>query len=120
MLLYFSKSWAALPRWRLSWRLPGCPPRFRPPPCPPRPRLRPPCRLLIKCLRPYAVSYGPFASGRQGDANAPALTLSFRSHALARSERPIVSGLGQERSSADLERARPRTPDVVARMLNAK
>ena len=33
------------------------------------------------------MSYGPFASGRQGDANAPALTLSFRSHALARSER---------------------------------
>jgi len=43
-----------LPRWRLSWRLPGCPPRFCPR-CPPRPRRRPPWRLLIKCLRPYAV-----------------------------------------------------------------
>jgi hypothetical protein len=38
-----------------------------------------------------------------------ALTLSFRSKREAQSERPIVSGLGQERSSVDLERAWPRT-----------
>jgi hypothetical protein len=51
---------------------------------------------------------GPFASDRQGCAQASAaLTLSFRSQRLARSERPIVSGLGQERSSVNLERARP-------------
>jgi len=47
-----------LPRWRLSWRFPGCPPRFCPL-CPPRPRRRPPCRWLIKCLRPYAVILWP-------------------------------------------------------------
>jgi len=46
----------------LSWRLPGCPPRFCPL-CPPRPRRRPPCRLLIKCLRPYAVVLTPWPSG---------------------------------------------------------
>jgi hypothetical protein len=53
-------------------------------------------------------SCSPFASVGQGDADAPALTFSFRSWREARSERPIVSGLGQERSSVDLERARPR------------
>jgi hypothetical protein len=49
-----------------------------------------------------------------------ALTLSSRSTRIARSERPIVSGLGQERSSVDLERARPRPHDVVSPMRDAK
>src|SRR4051812_39493768 len=101
MLLYFSSSWAALPRWRLSWRLPGCPPRFRPPPppllpCPPRPRRRPPCLLLIKCLRPYAVKLAPLPSSGRA-ARGAALTLSSRSALQARDERPIASGV--ERSA---------------------
>jgi hypothetical protein len=54
-------------------------------------------------------SKSPFHLGRQGCAQASAaLTFSFRSWRQAQRKRPIVSGLGQERSSVDLERARPR------------
>ena len=61
--LYFSSSWAALPRWRLSWRLPSGRPEIPWGRCPPRPRRRPPWRLLIK-------SYVPCRTGLRTVANA--------------------------------------------------
>src|SRR5438445_7966990 len=108
MLLYFSSSWAALPRWRLSCRLPGCPPpRFRPPPCPPRPRLRPPCLLLIKCLRPYAVSLAPWSqTGRAAQSAASDPLVPVCASKRLKNGR-LRRGLGQERSAVDLERPRP-------------
>ena len=75
----------------------GCPAvrRGSGPRCPPRPRRRPPCRLLIKCLLPYAVVASPFGLGRAGRRIvALLLTLSFRSAHQARNERPIASGVG--------------------------
>ena len=52
----------------------GCPAvrRGSGPRCPPRPRRRPPCRLLIKCLRPYAVVASPFGLRRSRAAQSGA------------------------------------------------
>src|SRR4051794_4015391 len=109
MLLYFSRSWAALPRWRLSCRLPGCPPpRFRPPPCPPRPRLRPPCRLLIKstvltqCRLPLRLGRTERRTCTASDPLVPICAAKRLKNGRLR------RGLERERSADDLERARAR------------
>src|SRR3954452_12018433 len=121
MLLYFSSSWAALPRWRVSCRFPGCPPRFWPL-GPPRPRRRPPCRLLIKCLRPYAVSMSPVGLRRTGPHQKRLLTLSFRSaHKKREVNGRLRRGLGRDALSCFRGGAGPaQDPDVVWADRNAK
>src|SRR5947209_20519292 len=124
MLLYFSSSWAALPRWRLSCRLPGCPPpRFRPPPCPPRPRRRPPCLLLIKCLRPYEVVAVPLfaSSGRAALKRAPDPLVPVCAIQKRQANGRLRRGLGRDALSAFLGGAGPaQDHDVVRRTANAK
>src|SRR5437764_14356205 len=111
MLLYFSSNWAALPRWRLSCRLPGCPPpRFLPPPCPPRPRLRPPCRLLIKSTVLTQCRLPLFGLGRTGLRKSAASDPLVPICAAKRLKNGrLRRGLERERSAVDLERARART-----------
>ena len=67
-----------------------------------------------------SVSY-PLRLRQAGLRKAPALTLSFRSQRQARSERPIVSGLGQDALSSVRRGAGPaQSPDVVSPTLYAK
>jgi hypothetical protein len=66
--------------------------------------------IVDQILKSLDWLLAPFASGGQGGASAPALTLSFRSaHTKRELNGRLRRGWVRERSAVDLERARPRT-----------